>query len=1128
MVANDDSTRPGQGARRTSRRRRLAVAGVAVLLVLAVVGLVAWPGGRPGTSADGAGGPALPSAAPVSAPGPVPVCGFPVLDAVTEDGVEEADLGGVRTVVDDVVTVPGTEPVTFRVAGGSAFVLERQDATYTVTRYDLRTGERSAATTIELAAAEGAETFSTDFVEVDEDGAVYLLDTLAGRRDLLKVAPDGEVVWRTTIPAGPATSGSLLDLYGLVRWPDAQEAGGEEAGEVVGVQEGGALLHRVTGGGELLDPLDLPGAVVGQLPDGRVVVEAAEDDGDVHRADLRAVDAAARTSLHYGASWERATPFAVPRPTWTEPSGVSSAPDGDGVVVAEPGVGFAWYGRDGVHRGVWPDARTDADQPFTLWDRTPVLRAGADPQAPYYVLAHEDGGGYALTEVSAERMAFQLTATKPYSAANEPLLSGLGLGAGLLVDRPYGVFPDGTRPRVRAAFDDAWAPWADTYRLRYQVRGDPRVPDPVTGEETLVDLPRRGGEIALELPAARPGVYEVDAALVRADTGEAVSGACLRYTVAAEESRLDPAALADGAGWGGAAPLRGVQLADQLGVGSHRAQLDFGAIVPDPAAEPDPGALVWDSLPAAEPAEGEGAPQAAADPFADLAAAARLAERTGVLLVVQVGSGGEAEQAAVEAGTWEGWVRAIAAVVHERVPSLRHWQPWNEPNNTGYGDAAAYERDVGAPFARAVRAAVPGALVIGGNTLGIAQDWWADLVAAGGCESLDVVGIHPYTGFNRSWEEEGFSLDGAELDRLREALAPCGDVPVWDTESGWWSDGVANLRATAWDVARKLLWYRVEGIEEWTYFFSEGGFGEAGVSWSLVQYGDHVKPAGAVFAATAPFLDGFEGFAPVDVDAPGVHAMSARAPDGRELLALWSEDLAIPVRVTAARGGAMEVVRRDPYGAEAPLDVPAGGARVDLGGAPVFLVAPPGAGLEAAPVEAFGDDVLEGRPATASSTSEEASPPDVVTSGTFAVRDPWRSGRLADDAVDEAPWVEVTTAGPVVVDRVAVATAGVRCCTAGLRDYDVSVRTPDGSWRDVARVRGQLWERVVLVRFDPVEITAVRVRVPMTTERGVPVLAANYAGVLGGLHPDYIPLETESDGVATVSAVRAWAPSGSG
>ncbi len=1084
--------------------------GLAAVALVVLVFLLART--QPGTPAGPAGGSALPSAAPVADAGPVPVCGFPVLDAVTEDGVDEAGLGGVRTVVDDVLTMSDAEPVTFRVAAGSAFVLERVDATYTMTRYDLGSGDRTATTTIELEADADTELFGTDHVEVDEDGHVYLLDTLGGRRDLLKVAPDGEIVWRATLPPGPQTTGAVLDLYGLVRWADADGA------EIVGVQDSEKVLHRVSGDGELLEPLDLVGGVVGQLPDGRVVVSGDESDAEVADVDLRAVDAAGRTSLHLGASWEQERPFAVPHVPWTEPSGISTGPGDEGVVVAETGLGFAWYGEDGVFRGVWPDSRTDLEQPFALWDRTPVLRAGADPQSPYYVLTHGEEGGFALTEITAERMALQLTATKAYSAANEPVLSGLGLGAGLVVDRPYGVFPDGSQPEVRAEFDDAWAPWADVYRLRYQVRGDPRVPDPVVGKETLVDLPPDGGEVLLDLPETRPGVYEVDAALVRAGTGEAVSGTCLRYTVASPGSPLDPGTLADGADWGGAKPLRGVQLAHQLGVGSHRMQLDFAAIVPDPTGDPDPSELVWDSLP-----DGGGGEEAGADPFAELATAAELADETDVLLILQLGQGGEAEQAAVAAGTWEGWVRVIAAEVHEHAPTLRHWEPWNEPNNTGYEDAATYEDDVGAPFARAVRAVVPGAVVVGGNTLGIVPGWWADLVAAGGCDSLDVVSIHPYTGFNRSWEEEGFSVDGAELDQLRTALGPCGDVPVWDTESGWWSDGVANLRASAWDVARKLLWYAVEDVEEWTYFFSEGGFGEAGVSWSLVQYDGYLKPAGAVFAATAPFLDGFEGFAPVEVGAPGVHAVRATAEDGRELLALWSEDLAVPVLV-AAGDGAVQAVLRDPYGAERVVNVPAGGAEVAVNGAPLLLVAPAGTGLEVTPLEAFGPDLLEGRPASASSTHEDAGQPTVVTSGTFAVRDPWRSGRLSGGAVDDAPYVEVTSDGPVVIDRVAVATAGIRCCTSGLRDYTVSVQTVDGRWRDVAEVRDQFWERVALVQFDPVEVTAVRVNVPMTTERGTPVLAANYTGIVGGLHPHFMPLATQSEWIVAVSALRAWGP----
>src|SRR5699024_9249981 len=91
---------------------------------------------------------------------------------------------------------------------------------------------------------------------------------------------------------------------------------------------------------------------------------------------------------------------------------------------------------------------------------------------------------------------------------------------------------------------------------------------------------------------------------------------------------------------------------------------------------------------------------------------------------------------------------------------------------------------------------------------------------------------------------------------LADVVEPCGDMDVWDTESGWWSDGVVNSWAQASDVARKLLWYSAQGVEEWTYFFSEGGFGETGNSWSLLQLAQHAKPGLLAFAAARGALEG--------------------------------------------------------------------------------------------------------------------------------------------------------------------------------------------------------------------------------------------------------------------------------
>ncbi|WP_402467073.1 hypothetical protein [Isoptericola aurantiacus] len=1090
--------------------RRLVVALPVLLVGLVIVALVLIlvrgrgpddaPAGRPSTAGDAAGEQTAGRPA-----GDSPVCGVPDLTQLVADGVDAEAMPGLRTVVDDVLPDSG-ELVTVRVHDGTAFVMSRDEATYTVVRYDLDDGTSGGRTAVTLEWDPSYELFGLDTFEVDDEGNVYLLDTLMGRRDLLKIAPDGTELFRVELPAGPQTTGAVLDLSGTVAWDD------EVHGRVVGVDDAGAVVHRVTGDGERLDPLTADGRVLGALDGGAVVYRG--DDGDGPTLTVAGPDGEVQARL--GAPPERDGPVGLPDLPWTEATGVASAPEG-GLLLAEPGTGLRWYGVDGVRRGVWPDVGADLAQPFSLWDRTPVLRDADD----YYLLTDGPDATVSLTAISTERMELGLREPFQVDAADESLVATLGLGAGLLVDRPYAVFGADETPRVTAEFDPSWGAHADRYRLRYQVRGDPRVPDPVAGDVHLSDLPADGGSIVLELPAPRPGVYEVDAALLDGEDVP-VSGTCLRYTVTPPGSALDPSALAEGADWGGAGPLRGVQLAHQLGVGSHRVQLDFGALVPDPAGTPDAAAIDWEFLPGA----GLGAADdEITDPFADLEAAARLASRSGVELAVQVGQGGEAETAAARAGTWEGWVREIVTVLGERAPGISAWEPWNEPNNTGYEDAARYEREVGAPFARAVRAADPGAVVVGGNTLGFALDWWRGLVDAGGCASMDAVGIHPYTGYNRSWEEEGFSRDGAEMDALREILADCDGLPWWDTESGWWSDGVVNFWASGWDVARKLWWYATEDVAEWTYFFSEGGFGENGVSWSLVQYDGYVKPAGAAFAATAPLVDRYDDATTVSTGVPGVHAVRAAAADGTSVLALWSEGLSTSVLVASGSRDDVEVVRRDVYGAEAPLVVEPGGTDVPVSGSPVMLRAPAGERLSVRAAEPFGRDVLAGASVTASSTHPEAGDPATITSGTFDVRDPWRSGRLSDGSVDPAPSVTVTLEEPAEVDRIAVATPGIRCCTAGLRAYTVEVETTDGEWRPIGSPTDQLWDRVALLHTDPVEITAVRISVPWTRVRGVRVLDVNYTGVLGGPPTPFMGLVTESDWLVAVSAVQAWSPS---
>ena len=198
------------------------------------------------------------------------------------------------------------------------------------------------------------------------------------------------------------------------------------------------------------------------------------------------------------------------------------------------------------------------------------------------------------------------------------------------------------------------------------------------------------------------------------------------------------------------------------------------------------------------------------------------------------------------------------------------WEAWNEPNIT-YGSASEYVTNVLAPFYRAVKAADPTATVVGGSVVGISPDYWRQIVAAGGLNYMDVAGIHPYTGHNRSWEEDG-ALD--QLSQLRAVLKR-GDQPVriWNTEQAWWSDGPFNFLAQADNSARAMLWMRAYGIEKWGYFIPEGSWGNDGVTFSTVQTGGFVKPSALALMTTSAQLAGRPFLGTEDVGVPSAYAM---------------------------------------------------------------------------------------------------------------------------------------------------------------------------------------------------------------------------------------------------------------
>ncbi|GAB2524592.1 galactose-binding domain-containing protein [Paramicrobacterium agarici] len=1072
-----------------ARRRRLAAysAGAIVIALAASVGIAAVLIQNAGIGRSAASASDLRPA--------VPVCGFPgaLVGKIVADAPRDQD----------------TEPT------GSRYRLPANDDLHIAGLY-----ATDAGALVESQKDDGSRVFApvigadrgvvVDFdrdtrephnngsVAVAPDGTVYAIDSYEGRRDIAVFDARGTQTAAIAVPKSDVSEGHPLDLHGVTWVPDFD---GEPA---LLVGERGTVTHIFREDGTYLGVSNsLPGAIIGASGNQVTAVEPISTD----TVALRVIDVATGETI-MSASYRPADgESGAGTPGLERPGAAVPAPHGDGFLIYEAGESLTWVDSIGVRRGIWLGDQHSSPSPVG----DIVTHSGT------YWMSVTIEGEESVLKLSADEMAAMLATPVSYKAQNGPAIAQLGIGVGVVSDAPFNHADWGEQLTVSLRFESGWGlldgdSAADDVEFRYSIRGDPLSAQPITQPERAVDPEVGGGEVPLEVPSAVPGPYELSISMVDSASGETRSAACFRYSIGAESADLNLDDLAPGAGWGGPDPLRGVQLADRLGIGSFRIQLDVGTLIADPARTPAAARIDWSSLPgAADDAT------SVSDGFRQIRAASDYALAHDVAVIVQVGQNGDAERAAVDSGTWEGWAGEIVAAFARHAPGITLWSPWNEPN-VSFDSGADFSTRVDIPFARAAHAANSDARVIAGNTLGFAEEWWTDAATTPLCQEVDALAVHPYTGWNRSWEEEGFAGAGAGYDSFRKAVGvECADLPVWDTESGWTSDGTLPYWTQGSKVARKLLWNRLDDVAGWTYFFSEGGWGENNLSWSLIQYESHIKPGALAFAAVSRTLAALGTPRLIDTGIPITHA--AAFADAPGAIAAWTDEARVHAELTATAATATVT---DQYGATREIEFTNGQADVVLTSNLQFFSTSDGSELHVAPAEPFGDDVLRGAHVRATSTAE-GSDAQIVTSGSVNPYLPWRSG-TAEGGVDENPALTVALDKPVTINRIAVASGSMECCETGLRSYTVSVRSEDGEWQQVASVEDQFWSRVRISEFDPISVTAVRVEVPWTTIRNTRVLDVNYSGLVGGLPPPFLGVQTASSEVVSIASISAWAP----
>jgi hypothetical protein len=710
---------------------------------------------------------------------------------------------------------------------------------------------------------------------------------------------------------------------------------------------------------------------------------------------------------------------------------------------------------------------------------------------------------------------FSLASVQSYLTAVQSPSNTLGWGAGLATPVQGNYFAPGTTPVVDATFAPWWTSVASTLQLSYSIENLASLTSETVPTPTVVALPTSAASLAnipLNIPTADtvPGPYEVQATLVNTVSSPptTLGTTCMPYTVGAPGDGLNFATLPSGSGSGGPADPRGVALNAQLGLDSTRSGqvVNWSSFLPNCNANA-PTASTCGSA-AMNFATASTAPYQAAF----------LGVQDHVNYWIQISGGDAVSMALVNSGLWQGDIAALVAH-YATVPSgcgncapVTMWEPWNESNDTGWPNGGTYATSVLKPFYTAVKSVEPGSssTVIGGSTLEPVTGWWQQLIAAGGLAWMDVAAIHPYTGSNDSYEEDGMPA------QVRQIQALLGGKPLWFTEIGWWSDGDYNFLGQANDVARSMIWQKVLGVAAQNYFYDEGAWGNNGVSFSLIQATntvDYVKPSALATMTTSGVLAGRPYLSMPSTGIPqGYRADFGTTAGGTtKLTAVWTDGVAeqASVTLTSPTGSTDPVTITSEYGAATTTQATSGTAY----GLPVsdqvsYLTYPAGDTLSVGPTESFGTDLASaaaGATATASSGNAGAA----IAGLTVGYGQGWTSS-----TGDTTPSLTVNLAAPSTLERVIVDTQSAGSTATSVRNYTLSANEPGNGWVTVATEVGQYRDHEALFAFSPL----------VASQLKISVSEVNFGGYFGGGIPPW--WGPTSPAPAFIHAIQAFAGSG--
>jgi len=794
--------------------------------------------------------------------------------------------------------------------------------------------------------------------------------------------------------------------------------------------------------------------------------------------------------------------------SWFTPSGANILPNGDIVITSYANRSLAFFTSSGGLLGTM-GADYGAGDPLQFPDPNPTVVVVND--SIYYAGENPYSSPNALIDVP-------VATAEDYLAAPQSVPFQLGLGAGITTSAASSnYFPAGTTPSVSVYFNQWWQNQASQFSGTYTITSIQQIMANQAGTPVSFSIPTSSSDyinntanVPLTLPAANPGVYQVNVILNQGST--VVGAACTDYTIgASNDSFFNPSSLPSGA------DTSGVTLANDFGQRLFRSNYNIDSCFPGVT---NPTSSTTLNCPSSM--------------VSDISSAAALAKQDGIVYDFQLGTGTTFDQNAISSGQWQ---RLVGLVVAE-FPEVNDWECWNEPDNNSFSSAADYVTNALEPCYNAVKGVSSSDQVIGISNDNYSVSNYTQYVDAGALNYLNIVAFHGYTGWNRSEVEQGNIIpsiydntnETGQIQALQSYLQSKGySGPLYDTESGFWNNTLAspyNYYDQGDMLVTKMILYQSDGIDRYNNFFNSGGYQVNGTYWELLGGAQNIlNPGGLAAVNYEANLGGrnFLNWLPTGVPHTFAALYGPSSTDNNDVVATWADDYSVNVVPTLSGGGSMSITSE--YGDSSTL---ANDSMLTLAGQVQYISVPNGQTITINPAESYGTNyalVSQGASAIASSSYECSNGttvnPDVVLYGIDDAQGnnlicSGRDGSNVWSAAysDNDPTLTITLKSPVTIDRVFISSAGLGSISTGLRGYEVEVNSGNGTFNPVATVSNQYYNRNNLINFTPQTVSQIEIT----------NMQIDYSGYSNGLPPGFWPGMGTTNDLTSIYDVEAYGP----